>query len=159
MDKAYYPIALNLRGKLALVAGGGIVAERKVKALIDSGARVHVISPRLTVLLKKLANKGEVRLTKRPIRRADLTGAHIIIAATSDEKVNKSVSLWASKRKILVNVVDQPKLSTFISPAVFMSGKATIAVYTDGKDPVLSRDLKNFLKENWDAFLSYRGRL
>jgi len=58
-----------------------------------------------------------------------------------------------------VNVVDRARLSDFISPALLYMPKAIVAIYTEGKDPVLSRDLKNFLKERWDEFLSYRDRL
>ena len=69
------------------------------------------------------------------------------------------MSLWARKRSILVNVVDDPDLSDFISPAVFRSHNALVTVYSDGKNPVLSRDLKNYLKEQWNDFIAYRDRL
>ena len=155
----YYPIAVRLKNKKALVVGGGMVAERKVKTLIATGARVKVVSPDLTPQLKNLARQGGIRWVARTVRQTDLYRADIAIAATSDNRVNRKVSRWAKERNILVNVVDNPSLSDFISPALLGKRKAIIAVYTDGKDPILSRDLKNFLKENWNVFLSYRDRL
>ena len=159
MKETYYPIALKLKGRTALIVGGGQVAERKVKTLLEFGARVRVISPELTIPLQKLFRSHHIAWAKRAVRSLDINGADMVIAATSKASVNNNVSRWAKRQGILVNVVDRPALSNFISPAVFRASKAVVAVYTHGLDPVLSRDLKNFLKERWDAFLSYRRRL
>ena len=155
----YYPIAVNIKAKRALVVGGGTVAERKTMTLLAAGARVKVVSPDITSVLKRLTKSGKIRWISRTVSRSDLCRTDIVIAATSDNKINREISQWAKSRKVLVNVVDKPSLSDFISPALLRKRKAIMAVYTDGKDPVLSRDLKNFLKENWDVFLSYRNRL
>lgn len=158
MAVRYYPVALRLKGRKVLVAGGGAVAERKIRALLEAGARISVVSPRLTPGLKRLADAGRLRWTENVIRKRDLKGVYLAVAATSDNKANSRISRWAKEAGTLVNVVDAPDLSDFISPAVLRKGGAIIAVYSDGKDPVLSRDLKNFLKEHWDVFLSYRHR-
>ena len=155
----YYPIVLNLKGERIVVIGGGVVAERKISSLLKAGERIFVFSPSITSLLKRLADSGSIKWIKRCVKKNDLDGAWLAIAATNNSVVNRNVSRWAKKNKTLVNVVDEPILSNFISPAFFRKEKATISVHTDGKDPVFSRDLKNFLKENWDEFLSYRKRL
>jgi len=159
VPKYYYPIALNLKNKLALVVGGGEVSERKVKGLLKTGARITVVSSQATPLLRRLAKQRRIKWVKRPVKRSDITRADIIITATSDRVVNRRVSLWAKQRGILVNVVDQFSLSDFISPAVLRAERAVVAVYTNGKDPIFSKDLKDFLEEHWDVFLSYRHRL
>ncbi len=159
VPKHYYPIALNLKNKFALVVGGGEVSERKVKGLLKTGARIMVVSPQVTPVLRRLAKQRRIEWAKRPVKHSDIRGAEIVIAATSDRVVNKKVSLWAKQRGILVNVVDQSSLSDFISPAVLRAKRAVVAVYTNGKDPIFSKDLKNFLQEHWDVFLSYRHRL
>jgi len=159
VKETYYPIALKLKGKNALVAGGGQVAERKVKTLLEFGARVRVVSPDLTAELKRLTRTRKIVWAARPVKALDIDGADIVIAATSDPAINKKISAWAKRRGVLVNVVDRAFLSSFISPAILRTPKSVVAVYTHGEDPVLSRDLKNFLKENWDVFLSYRNRL
>lgn len=155
----YYPIALNLKNRVAIVIGGGKVAERKIIALLDAGAKVKVISPEVTPSVRRMAEGREVRWIKKNFNASDLCFTHIVIAATSDSAVNKKVSQAAREYGIPVNVVDQTDSSDFISPAVLRRGKSIIAVYTNGRDPVLSRDLKNFLKRNWNAFLSYRDKL
>jgi len=159
VPKHYYPIALNLKNKFALAVGGGEVSERKVKGLLKTGARIMVVSPQATPLLRRLAKQRRIEWVKRLVKHSDITRADIIIAVTSDRVVNKKVSLWAKQRGILVNVVDQSSLSDFISPAVLRTAKAVVAVYTNARDPLLSKDLKNFLQEHWDVFLSYRHRL
>jgi siroheme synthase-like protein len=155
----YYPVAVDLRGKKAVVIGGGTVAERKAISLLEGGASVHIISPDMTSSLRRLAEKRSVKWTRRTARSSDLDGAGIVIAATNDTEANRSVSRWARDKNIPVNVVDRPALSDFISPAVFRARDAIVTVYTDGKDPALSRDLKNFIKERWDEFIYSRNRL
>ena len=159
MRNYYYPIAVKLRDKIAVVVGGGAVAERKIKTLLKAGAKVRVISPALTPWLERARRARRISCFSKKVEAVDLYPADIIIAATSDSKVNEKVSFWAGRRRVLVNVVDRAKISDFISPALLHVRQATVAVYTQGKDPVLSRDLKNFLKEYWDVFLSYRNRL
>jgi len=155
----YYPIALKLKNRRAVVIGGGKVAERKVKTLLRFGARVCVVSPDLTMALRRLLKSHRITWLNRAVRPSDVDGGNFIIAATSDAAVNKKISIWAKRQGILVNVVDRANLSSFISPAILVTYKAVVAVHTHGRDPALSRDLKNFLKENWDVFLSYRRRL
>jgi len=155
----YYPIAIKLENRLALVIGGGKVAQRKILALCETGARIKVVSPKLTPLLKRLAKKKYITWIQRNVHNSDLPGAAIIIAATDNSGVNRAVSRWAERARILVNVVDKTSLSDFIAPAVFRIKRGIVTVYTDGRDPKLSRDIKNFLKEKWNDFLSYRNRL
>lgn len=155
----YYPVALNLCNARVLVAGGGKVAQRKAISLLWAGARIRIISPEATATLKRLAHSGKITWCKREVRKRDVHDADVVIAATDSPGVNKAARYWAKAKGLLVNVVDNPSLSNFISPALLKKDKAIIAVYTDGKEPELSRDLKNFLKENWDAFISYRNRL
>lgn len=155
----YLPIAIKLKKRKAIVVGAGEVAKRKIKNLIDAGADVTVIAPEAAEEIRYLFQENIVKWLKRKVRSTDIKDAVLIIAATNDRGVNESVSDWASKRGIPVNVVDKPAISNFISPALLRMKKALVAVYTDGKDPVLSRDLKNYLKEHWDDFVSYRRRL
>lgn len=159
MNTKYYPVALGIDKCLGVIVGGGLVAQRKALDLLRAGVRVKIISPTLTTHLQHLAKTERIKWVCRPVSRRDLVGAVVIIAATNQRQINKKVSLWAKKKARLVNVVDNPVLSNFISPAVFRKSNTIIAVYTDGRDPALSKDLKNFLKENWNEFVSYRNRL
>jgi len=155
----YQPIALRLKGQRVLVVGGGVVAERKVLSLITSQACVCVVAPRATPTVGNLAAEGCLEWRRRRVRPEDVEDVDVVIVATNSGTSNQRVSRWALNKRKWVNVVDDQRLSTFISPAVFRCGKGIVAVTTDGEDPVFSRDLKNYLKDNWDDFLSYRDRL
>lgn len=155
----YYPFALNLRRRPVLVVGGGKVAERKTAALIASGAKVRLVSPRCVPGLRRLARENAISWEKREVRASDLETAALVVSATDSRRINAAVSRWGRRRGVWVNVVDNAALSDFISPAVLRASTAIVAVYTDGRSPKLSRDLKNFLKEHWHDFLSYRRRL
>lgn len=155
----YLPIAVKLKGERVIVVGGGHVALRKVQNFLDAGARVHLIAPALHPDVHDLYENGKITWDKKRISKDDIQDAALIVSATDEKEVNEDVSRWAKEEDIRINVVDRPEISDFISPAVLRPGEALVAVYTDGKDPVLSRDLKNFLKEKWNDFLSFRDRL
>ncbi len=141
------------------MVGGGKVAQRKAKTLLSAGAKITLIAPEATAGLRKLAKAGAIEWLERGLKKSDISEAILVIAATNDALLNQRISKWAREKRIAVNVVDKSVLSDFISPALLQKGKALIAVYTDAKNPVLSRDLKNYLGEKWDDFLLYRNRL
>jgi len=143
----YYPINLNIKGKLCVVIGGGRVAERKVKNLLLCGARVRVVSPDLTDLLSKWASRGKIDYVRNEYRASHLKGAFLVYAATSDRKVNAKVARDAAKRRLLVNVADLATESTFILPAVLRKREISIAVSTNGLSPAKSVRIRDRIKE------------
>jgi precorrin-2 dehydrogenase/sirohydrochlorin ferrochelatase len=138
----YYPLCLNISGKKCVVAGGGQVALRKVKTLLEHQAKVEVISPGICEEIKNLAQQGKIRTTLRPYQKGDLEGALIVIAATDERNANYLISKEAEENGILVNVVDDPVLSSFIAPACVRRGDITIAISTSGRSPALARKLR-----------------
>lgn len=145
----YYPIFVNLKGALCVVVGGGEVAERKARALLESGGRVRIVSPRLSRGMKALAGRGVVEVAARPFGPSDLEGAFLVIAATSDAAVNRLVASEAEGRGLLVNVVDVPSLGNFIAPSVVRQSGLSIAISTSGKSPALARKLRLELEKSF----------
>jgi len=142
-----YPICLvGLETRRAVVVGGGVVAARKVAALLEAGAQVTVISPDLALALTALAAERRIAAIVRPYRDGDLTGAFLAIAAAGDPAVNEAVWREAERLGCLVNVVDDPAHSHFIMPAVVRRGEVTIAVSTGGASPALARRLRQKLE-------------
>ena len=88
----YYPIFLNLQGKKCVVVGGGKVALRKVKMLLDCGADVTVISPKPCPEIVKLSKDEAIRLIQRDYETGDLKDAVIAMACTDMKKVNRKVA-------------------------------------------------------------------
>ncbi len=142
----YYPICLNLNGAKCLVVGGGKVAERKVKTLLECGARVHVVSPVFSEWLETMAAEGKIAAVRRTYASTDLEDALLVIGATDDEKVNGRIADDCHERNILVNIVDNPAQCTFIVPAVLRQGPLSISISTDGKSPLLARRIREELE-------------
>lgn len=148
---AYYPFFLNIHGKRCVVVGGGEVALRKVKVLLDCGANVTVVSPALHQDLVRLAEAGAISLIQRDYQQGDLKDAFIAIAATAETDTNRRIAKEAKKQGVLVNVVDDPGQSDFITPACLRRGDLTIAVSTAGRSPALARKIRNRLEGNFGA--------
>lgn len=142
---SYYPVFLDLKGRRCLVVGGGSVAERKTRMLLEHNALVTVISPALNQGLQQLAEQGAIQVVPRNFQSNDLRGAFLAIAATDDPITNAAVSDKGRKQRILINVVDDPKVSDFIVPSIVRRGDITIAISTAGKSPALARKIRTEL--------------
>jgi precorrin-2 dehydrogenase len=147
----YYPAFLDLRGKKAVVVGGGKVAERKVLSLLKSGADVIVISPFLTERLAREKSREHIRHLNRRYRKNDLKGAFIVIAATDSPETNRTVGRDAPA---LVNVVDVPAECNFIAPSVVKRGPLAIAISTGGISPAMSKALRKEIEELYGSRFS-----
>lgn len=143
----FYPVSLNIKGKLCTVIGGGKVAERKVKNVLFCGGKVKVISPELTSKLAKMARQKKINYIKAEYRSVILKRAYFVFAATSIRKINSKIAREAKKLGILVNVCDSVRESTFILPAVLRKKGLTIAVSTDGLSPRKAVKIRDKLKE------------
>ncbi len=142
----YYPLFLNIKGSKCVVIGGGEVAERKVRALLEHEAAVTVISARACRGLAQLAERRAIELLRRDYRYGDLEDALIAIAATDDPETNSKIAGEGRQRKVLTNVVDDPEQSDFIVPSLLRRGDISIAVSTGGKSPALSRKIRTELE-------------
>jgi precorrin-2 dehydrogenase/sirohydrochlorin ferrochelatase len=152
---ACYPINVNLHGRKCIVVGGGAVAERKVRSLLDFGADVTVIAPDVTAYLRKLAATGKLTHIGKEYSSEALEGAFLVIAATDDPAVNRAVSLDAQSRGILVNVADEPSLCTFFVSAFVRRGDLVISVSTSGKSPALARRIREELESLFGVEYGY----
>jgi siroheme synthase-like protein len=143
----YYPLFLKVRGKRCVVVGGGRVALRKVRALLEHGASIELISPSLCPELNQLAQAEKINIIHRNYEPGDLNSAFLVIAGTGDNEINYQVAVEARKRRIPVNVVDNPEQSDFIVPSYLRRGDLTIAVSTDGSSPALARKIRARLEK------------
>lgn len=147
----YYPVFLNLKGKNAVVIGGGKVAERKVLTLLKAGAIVKVISPDVTDNLNRLKKKGLLTHLKRHFRDGDIKDAFIVIAGTSSVRINTKIAQDARclrKSSLpLINIVDNPSDGNFIAPSVVKRGPLTIAISTQGCSPAVAKTVRKELEK------------
>ena len=162
-NRMTYPVFLQLEGKIALVVGGGKVAQRKVETLLSCGASIHIISKMLTDKLKELVDSNEVQLLGEEMRDEFLDDVFIVIAATDDKELNSRVSEIARNRGLLINAVDQPADCNFIVPAIVKKGDLSIAISTSGKSPALAKKIRKELDgqfgNEYEIFLNLMGGL
>jgi siroheme synthase-like protein len=146
-----YPIILTVRGRRALVAGGGSVAERKVRGLLDAGADVTIVSPRVTAELTQWAAGGRVRWIERAFAAGDAAGAMLVFAATDDADVNAAVLADAHAHGALVNDAGDAALGDFATPAVHRAGPLTVTVDSSGLSPSFTKRVRDELALQFDA--------
>ena len=144
----YYPVYLNLRGRRCVIVGGGAVAEGKISRLLDSGAKICVVSPDATAGIQQFEANGAVRWEQRTYRPGDLEGAFIAIAATNVREVNRRIFEEAEERGVMLNAVDDPPNCSFIAPSIVQRGPVTLAISTGGVSPALARKLRESLQHS-----------
>lgn len=142
-----YPIVLTqLEQVRCVVIGGGEVATRKVRALLDSAANVLVISPELTDQLAAWRDANQLVHAARTYQAGDLQGAFLAIAATDRREVNAAIVAEARERGMLCNVADDPAASTFHTLGAVMRGDVLLAVATGGDSPALAAHIRRKLE-------------
>ena len=147
LSAKYLPISLRVDGCNILVVGGGRIAHDKIKLLLGCAARITVVSPELVPELHPLRERGEINWVRRGIAPDDLDGRDIVYAATDDPAVNRHVYDSARERGLMINVVDQPALCSFITPSTVRRGSLSIAINTDGRCPAMSRAVRLKVEE------------
>lgn len=153
----YYPVMLDIRGRLAIVVGGDRVAAEKASALAASGARIRVISPDFCDELLTLARQETIILRRKTYEHGDLAGAFVVIAVTNEPQLVQAIWSETQERGQLVNTVDVPEYCSFIVPSILRREPLTIAVSTEGAAPGLAKRIRHSLEELFP--LAYSGYL
>jgi precorrin-2 dehydrogenase/sirohydrochlorin ferrochelatase len=149
-----YPVFLQLKDFRCLVVGGGTVALRKVKGLLNAGALPQIIAPEMNAELLLIIEDNKLVWIKRKFETNDTQGFQLIIAATNDKDTNAAIRLEASIAHLLVNDVADPEESNFHVPALVSRPPLMLAIGTSGEVPYLSHKLKAFFE---DAFHTELG--
>jgi uroporphyrin-III C-methyltransferase/precorrin-2 dehydrogenase/sirohydrochlorin ferrochelatase/precorrin-2 dehydrogenase/sirohydrochlorin ferrochelatase len=137
---------IKIEKEHCLVAGGGQVAWRKVRVLLDFGACVTVVAPQIIQQIRELESVG-VQICVRAFEEADLEGCTMVVAATDDAGENHRIAELAKSRRIPVNAVDQQEDCTFIFPSYVREQNLVGAFSSGGNSPVITQYLKAKLAE------------
>lgn len=143
---SYFPMYTDISNKKCIIFGGGKVAFRKVKVLLDFGADVMVIAPEIDDMIAEISGVICV-YDDFKAEQLDEINPYLVIAATSDKHINLKISQECKNRKIPVNVVDCPAECTFIFPSYLKSGEVVAAFSSGGQSPVITQYLKKETKE------------
>jgi precorrin-2 dehydrogenase/sirohydrochlorin ferrochelatase len=140
---------LKLAGKQCLVVGAGNVGEPKIGGLLETGARIRVVSPDASAAVREWAREGKIDLELRAFSPGDLDGTFLAIVATNSRTLNERVYQEAQRRGVLCNVVDVPDLCDFFYPAVVRRGDLQIAISTAGQSPSLAQKIRQQLEKQF----------
>jgi len=155
----FFPLFFRFAGRKILVVGGGKVAERKVRQLLECGAAVTVVSPEADDCLVNLAKDKIIVWNRRKYIPGEAGDYALVIATTDDEQVNRRIYEDAAVGHIPFNAADQPDLCSVIFPAVIRRGDMTIAIASDGKAPFLTKSVKAELEQQIPPSLGKKAEL
>ena len=144
-----FPMFLKLQGKRCLVVGAGNVGEPKIEGLLETGARVRVVSLQASPAVREWARVGKIELELRAYTVDDLRDVFLAVVATSSRSLNERVYREAQVRGVLCNVVDVPDLCDFYYPSVVRRGDLQIAVSTAGQSPSLAQKIRLQLEKQF----------
>jgi precorrin-2 dehydrogenase/sirohydrochlorin ferrochelatase len=153
------PLLLDLNSKLVVVFGGGRVGERKARLFSDY-AHVRVVAQDFTPGLEEMGEDLElVHSDLSSGFERYLDGAFIVIPATSDSELNRTIEQEASRRGILVNRVESR--GDVVVPSLIRKGPITIAISTEspGLSKYLRLRLEKELTENYQEMARLLGQI
>tara|TARA_B110000881_G_scaffold147823_1_gene130918 strand:- start:2351 stop:3316 length:966 start_codon:yes stop_codon:yes gene_type:complete len=143
----YFPIFLTGDNINAIIIGGGDVAARKIELLLKSTDNLTIMSADVNDTVMRLIKSHHLTWLTHSYKNGFFEDKNLVIAATDDEAVNKAISEEATALKILVNVVDQPDLCTYITPAIIDRSPMIIALSSSGSAPILIRMLREQIEK------------
>jgi len=143
----YFPVFLDGSKINAMVVGGGDVAARKIELLLKTTTNITIMAENITDGVERLINENKLNWLKHNYKAGLLTKTTLVIAATDNTDVNEQVYHEAVEFNILANVVDQPALCTYITPAIIDRSPMIIALSSSGSAPILIRMLREQIEK------------
>jgi uroporphyrin-III C-methyltransferase/precorrin-2 dehydrogenase/sirohydrochlorin ferrochelatase len=143
----YFPVFLDATKLNTLVVGGGDVAARKIELLLKTTTKITVMSAKLSMSVERLIHSHQLTWLEHNYQAGHLKTINLVIAATDDQAINQQVSIESSSLNILTNVVDQPELCSYITPAIIDRSPIIIAMSSSGSAPILLRMLREQIEK------------
>jgi len=122
------------------VVGGGAVAARKARGLVECGAAVTVIALEVCA---DMAELSPLTIERRAYATGDAATYRLVITATGIPAVDGAVYADAEAACVWVNSADDVEHCSLILPSVHRDGAVTVAVSTGGSSPALASWLRS----------------
>ncbi|MDD5135378.1 MAG: hydroxymethylbilane synthase [Phycisphaerae bacterium] len=139
----YLPLGIDMTEVRCLIVGGGRIAARKTKTLLNANASVTILSPSITDRLNCLSKTGQLCWVQSEYQSEYLTNYDFIIAATSDRILNIEIGKDAQRLGKLYCVVSSGRHSKVIFPATYKNEMLTVAVHSNGINCRYSTAIRN----------------
>ena len=142
----YFPMFVDISQKNVLFIGGGSVAARRVKAILDFAGSVTVIAPDVDPEIKQLAHEERITLHRRRFSDTDLDGADIVLVSTGHSGTDIRIAGMCRRNHILVNVASDETLCDFYFPGIARRDPLVVGVTASGEDHKLAADATAYFK-------------
>ena len=128
------------------MVGGGDIAARKTRRLLDGGIELKVVAPEICATLRELGSRPSCSIEQRPFEDGDIKGVPIIVAATNQREVNRRIAELSKAQGSWVNVADEADEANLLFPSLVDRSPIQIAISAGGASPSLSRLLRSYLE-------------
>ena len=155
----FLPLFFDLKHKPCLLVGGGTIATRKARLLHKAQAKIIVVAPEVDAELRDIVKASNGEIFQEKYKASFLENMVLVISATDILSVNKHVASDCHKRKLPVNVVDNPKLCSIIMPAIVDRSPLLIGITSGGEAPVLARKIRSHLESSLPGAYGALGKL
>jgi len=143
----FYPVNINIENKKCVVIGGGKIAYDKIIGLLEAGANVEIIAPKICTEIENLRDK--VKILRENYSAEKISDGVILIAATNNSALNQQIANDARAKNFLVNIVDDIS-SDFIVPSRIRRGDFLLAISTGGSSPAFSKFVRKMLERDFN---------
>ena len=143
----FFPIFLTANKINAIVIGGGDVAARKIELLLKTTTKITILCAKVNSNVARLINTHQLTWLNYHYTHDHLSPFNLVIAATDDTKVNQKIYQEAERLNVLINVVDQPELCSYITPAIIDRNPMIIAMSSSAHAPILLRMLREQIEK------------
>ena len=153
MEKAYFPMFVDISEMKIIVVGGGTIATRRIKTLLQFASDITVIAPDVTDSLKLLETEGKIFLLHREYQEGDILEADMVLAATDDKELNQKIAQECRKKelesgkRILLSVASDRELCDFYFPSVIQQDDIVVGINSAGKDPGKVKRVRQRIEE------------
>lgn len=149
--KDFMPISIDVKNKKILLVGGGKVALHKIESLKNYAANILVLAK---VVHPEIKQSG-IKYIEKEYEKSDVYDSFLVYACTDIRELNEQIRTDCEEVGKLVNVVDNPTLCDFVSPAIFRKSNMSIAVSSNGQDVYNSIKVRNSIRQIFqhDGFL------
>lgn len=149
---------MDLENKKILVIGGGKVAYRKIKGLLETGAYIYVVGTEISLEIQAIKHQKLI-LIERSFMPSDLENKDIAFVCTNSRETNERIVDLAKAKGLLTSCVEQKVRADFIVPAVYRNGDLTVAVSTSGANPTLAKNIRDEIASQYEGNYSERVKL